>query len=146
MSNSRAKGLTLQTPSLNPTCHLLALLGAHHIFHISGLRVKQFEIRLRFEDHILRWMLFCAALYFHLWPVWLCHISPHYLINDTIFGGKELLNINCILQVPMTVHREQNMKREDQQDATIRCFISLYCFLSVQYLNYISVFQLIALN
>ena len=25
-------------------------------------------------------------------------------------------------------------------------FISLYCFLSVQYLNYISVFQLIALN
>ena len=25
---------------LNPTCHLLALLGAHHIFYISGLRVK----------------------------------------------------------------------------------------------------------
>ena len=25
---------------LNPTCHLLALLGAHHIFHVGGLRVK----------------------------------------------------------------------------------------------------------
>jgi len=25
---------------LNSTCHLLALLGAHHIFHVSGLRVK----------------------------------------------------------------------------------------------------------
>jgi len=25
---------------LNPTCHLLAFLGAHHIFHVSGLRVK----------------------------------------------------------------------------------------------------------
>jgi hypothetical protein len=25
---------------LNPTCHLLALLGAHHIFHVSGLRVN----------------------------------------------------------------------------------------------------------
>jgi hypothetical protein len=25
---------------LNPICHLLALLGAHHILHISGLRVK----------------------------------------------------------------------------------------------------------
>ena len=25
---------------LNPTCHLLALLGAHHIFHISVLRVN----------------------------------------------------------------------------------------------------------
>ena len=23
----------------------------------------------------------------------------------------------------MTVHREQNMKREDQKDATIRCFL-----------------------
>jgi len=25
----------------NPICHLLALLEAHHILHISGLRVKQ---------------------------------------------------------------------------------------------------------
>ena len=29
------------------------------------------------------------------------------------------------LQVPMTVHREQSMKREDQQDATIRCLLLL---------------------
>jgi hypothetical protein len=26
---------------LNPFCHLLALLGAHHIFHVSRIRVKQ---------------------------------------------------------------------------------------------------------
>ena len=26
---------------LNPTCHLLASLGAHHILHVSGLRVKK---------------------------------------------------------------------------------------------------------
>jgi hypothetical protein len=25
---------------LNPICHLLALLGAHHILHISRVRVK----------------------------------------------------------------------------------------------------------
>jgi len=25
---------------LNPNCHLLALLGAHHILHVSGLGVK----------------------------------------------------------------------------------------------------------
>jgi len=25
---------------LNPTCHLLALLGAHHIFHVNRIRVK----------------------------------------------------------------------------------------------------------
>jgi len=27
-------------PELNPICHLLALLGAHHILHVSGIRVK----------------------------------------------------------------------------------------------------------
>jgi hypothetical protein len=26
---------------LNPICHLLAFLGAHHIFHVSGLRVNE---------------------------------------------------------------------------------------------------------
>jgi len=26
---------------LNPICHLLALLGAHHILHVSGVRVKE---------------------------------------------------------------------------------------------------------
>ena len=31
---------------LNPICHLLALLGAHHIFHVSGLRVKNEEPEL----------------------------------------------------------------------------------------------------
>ena len=25
---------------LNPICHLLALLGAHHILHVSMIRVK----------------------------------------------------------------------------------------------------------
>ena len=29
---------------LNPICHLLALLGAHHIFHVSGLRVNAYEL------------------------------------------------------------------------------------------------------
>jgi len=29
---------------LNPICHLLALLGDHRIFHVSGLRVN-FKLR-----------------------------------------------------------------------------------------------------
>jgi hypothetical protein len=28
---------------LSPICHLLALLGAHHIHHASGIRVKVYE-------------------------------------------------------------------------------------------------------
>jgi len=29
---------------LNPTCHLLAFLGAHHILHISRIRVNYKEL------------------------------------------------------------------------------------------------------
>jgi hypothetical protein len=39
----RRNGRVYLTPlnaELNPICYLLALLGAHHILHISGLRVK----------------------------------------------------------------------------------------------------------
>jgi hypothetical protein len=28
----------------------------------------------------------CTILYCRPWPVWLCHIFPHYLTNSTIFG------------------------------------------------------------
>jgi len=35
--------LTLLNAQLNPICHLLALLGAYHILHVSGIRVKTME-------------------------------------------------------------------------------------------------------
>jgi len=41
---------------LNPTCHLLALLGTRHFFQVSKVRVKlliptpQKTIRLHYED------------------------------------------------------------------------------------------------
>jgi hypothetical protein len=31
---------------LNPTCHLLAFLGAHHILNISRIRVKSKNLTL----------------------------------------------------------------------------------------------------
>jgi hypothetical protein len=33
---------------LNPICHLLALVGAHHIVHVSRLRVKPLFKNLHF--------------------------------------------------------------------------------------------------
>ena len=33
-------------PELNPICYLLALLGAHHFFHVSRVRVKLLTFRL----------------------------------------------------------------------------------------------------
>jgi len=35
---------------LNPIYHLLALLGAHHIFHVSGLRVKRYPPKFKMTD------------------------------------------------------------------------------------------------
>jgi len=32
-------------PELNPICYLLALLGAHHFFHVSRIRVKLLTFR-----------------------------------------------------------------------------------------------------
>jgi hypothetical protein len=37
--------------------------------------------------HLFRFILYC-----HLWPVWLYHIFPHYLMNGTIFR-KKLWNV-----------------------------------------------------
>ena len=33
-------GINPLNAELNPICHFLALLGVHHIFHVSGLRVN----------------------------------------------------------------------------------------------------------
>jgi hypothetical protein len=32
--------------NLNPICHLLALLGAHHILHVSRIRVKSIHLSI----------------------------------------------------------------------------------------------------
>ena len=33
-------GINALNPELNPMCHFLALLGAHHILHVSRIRVN----------------------------------------------------------------------------------------------------------
>ena len=40
---------------LNPICHLLALLGAHHILHISRIRVKVLCYKSEDRWFDLRW-------------------------------------------------------------------------------------------
>ena len=36
-----ALGINTSNAELNPICHLLALLGAHHILQVSGVRIKR---------------------------------------------------------------------------------------------------------
>jgi len=39
--SSRKVYINTLNAELNPICHLLELLGAHHILHVSRIRVKQ---------------------------------------------------------------------------------------------------------
>ena len=39
---------------LNSICHLLALLGAHHIIHVSGVRVKGLRTEVMLGLHVDR--------------------------------------------------------------------------------------------
>jgi len=44
LSNVPGKGeINPLNAELNPICHLLALLGAHHILHVSRIRVKELQ-------------------------------------------------------------------------------------------------------
>jgi len=54
---------------LNPICHLLALLGAHPILHISGITVKWYCYHLcccllLLVTCILSQFIFCCKLHF----------------------------------------------------------------------------------
>jgi hypothetical protein len=57
--------------------------------------------------------LFCAVLYCHLWPVWLYHILPHYLINGTIFGEKVIEHKMCALILPTSFVRNISYSKRD---------------------------------
>jgi hypothetical protein len=43
--------------NLNPICHLLALLGAHHILHVSGVMVKEATVCIGMFCHMMMMMM-----------------------------------------------------------------------------------------
>jgi len=40
LSNGQRQFINPLNAELNPICHLLALLGARHILHVSSIRIK----------------------------------------------------------------------------------------------------------
>jgi len=59
---------------LNPTCYLLALLGAHHFLHVSRIRVKSLTLRL-------------LVSYIYI------YISPAEIVGSNPTGGMDI----CLL-------------------------------------------------
>jgi len=54
-------GIIPLNAELNPFCHLLALLGAHHILYFSRVRVKICHILLVYLFHVLYITYECSA-------------------------------------------------------------------------------------
>ena len=89
---------------LNPICHLLALLGDHHIFHFSGLRVK-FVRRLFMcvcvwsEFVTTNWTETCSLIFNIYYQYLLC-----YWLNKFTVSTISLCVISCcmlpLLQYP----------------------------------------------
>jgi hypothetical protein len=56
---------------------------------------------VKYHEHlsvalVIRHESACAVLYCHLWPVWLCLIIPHCLINGTIFEKRNIEHKICV--------------------------------------------------
>ena len=71
---------------LNPICHLLALLGAHYIFHVSVLGVN---ILLPSTPMSSRSSCFPTKTLYALLPSSLHCTFPHHIIQDTNSYYKE---------------------------------------------------------
>ena len=58
----------------------------------------------------------CSVLYFHECSVWLYHIFPHYLINGTIFGEKNVTELKmCVLSSTATLPQTFLILRQIQR-------------------------------
>jgi len=110
---------------LNPICHLLALLGAHHILHVSGIRVNTVHALLSCSINIHLKILVpstsrsCKLSFSHRSPTKPLHaptLSPvrvtcpaHPILLDLITGnifGEQYWSVNTslcsLLHCPVT--------------------------------------------
>ena len=60
--------INLLNAELNPICHLLALLGAHLIHHVSRIRVNVTELKLLSEECVPCFVF--ILLFFHCLADW----------------------------------------------------------------------------
>jgi hypothetical protein len=60
----------------------------------------------------------------HVWPVYLYHIFPHYLINGTIFRGKKILDIKYVLIFSIFLYEKFLILRRIQRDVVINVYRS----------------------
>jgi hypothetical protein len=79
---------------LHPICHLLALLGAHHIFHVSRIRINALNAELHPICHLL--ILLGAHHIFHVSRIRVKLCSPEKL--ETILFCMIYFVSSCLCQ------------------------------------------------
>jgi len=99
---------------LNPICHLLALL-AHHILHVSRVRVNSYNHHFPVNQHIL----YCSdiSLIHHLeyWFTMLSDSRPTYPIQGVLQGMWDF-NLLCFSRVKqkwLIMNGEENCCKEE---------------------------------
>jgi hypothetical protein len=60
-----------------------------------------------------------TVLYCHLWPIWICHIFPHYVISGIIFGKKGIDRKTCALIFSTTLSETFLILRRIKHDIII---------------------------
>jgi hypothetical protein len=75
-------------------------------------------LQWRSNKYYIFWVCVCSlrypacnahAPYCHLWPARLYNIFPHYLIKDTIFERKNLLDTKCVFWFSVQLLSETNL-------------------------------------
>jgi hypothetical protein len=98
---------------LNPICHLLALLGAHHILHVSRVRVKAILYEYASVCPASSPRTFCSSGASHNFFLILI-IKPTRCVNSQIYFSNRTLHVSD----RFSVHR--------QDSSTVHTAIGIY--------------------
>jgi len=89
----------------------------------------------------------CVVLHCHLWPLRFYSIYPHYLINDTIFRKKMLLNTKCVFwffstnSVWKISHSKKNSARYYHTFSQVSCKVPVAFVRVWLHLNSLDIFS-----
>ena len=70
-------------------------LSHNHLYCRKAIGIT-YDVCVFLQPYLSCMQSACAVFYCHLCRVWLCLISPHYLVNGSTFEKKMLLNIKYV--------------------------------------------------
>ena len=85
---------------LNPICHLLALLGAHHILHVGRIRVKcLYEMHGATMKNVKRIMYYFRFTLFHVLYSSLSQRTEMYFYNTPSPPNRDKFSLSPLIRI-----------------------------------------------